>query len=64
MPTHTYCCPHHGDFDVSVPFGKEVPKLDACPAPARRAETDTISMATCYTPSPWQPPTGVSFKIT
>ncbi len=64
MPTHTYLCPHHGDFDVSVPFGKEVPKLDACPARTRRAAPEGRWMATCYAPSPWQPPTGVSFKIT
>lgn len=63
MPTQTYRCPHHGDFDVSVPFGAQVPKLDACPAPAQRAAPEGRRMARCYTPSPWQPPTGISFTI-
>jgi hypothetical protein len=63
MPIQTYRCPYHGDFDISVPFGVPVPKLDACPEHARRAAPEGSRMARCYFPSPWQPPTGISFKI-
>lgn len=63
MPRQIYRCRVHGDFEVSVPFTADVPPLDACPVRCERAAPEGSRMARCYLPSPWQPPTGVSFKI-
>jgi hypothetical protein len=61
MPRQTYRCPVHGDFEVSVPFSEEVLHTALCP---HRIDYHTSKTETdCCLVSPWQPPTGVAFKI-
>ncbi len=64
MPIQTYRCPEHGEFEVRLPFTEPVPPYQACPARAWRAAPEGRRMATCYAISPWQPPTGIAFRIT
>ena len=76
MPRQTYRCPTHGDFEISVLFTEEVPRWSPCPAlrgslpiefevrSRSQGKRLAAQVGLCGAASPWQPPTGVGFKIT